>query len=302
MAVAVLRIGLCLAQKYPVIEILNINEKGNFIMEIINFKPEDRLGKVYTEHSIFEQLQQYFKFYDSLSFSIMSWHTQGTLALMNLDTYAYSSMKGTIESITDTLRKGRINDSYALLRKYYDSTIINIYTNLYLSDNYSIENFVVTKIDNWRKGTEKIPEYRIMSKYIKESSKLAPINELLKRDDRYKKIRGRCNDHTHYNFYYHLLLNDNEIHNPDRVKYLNIFSKDIEAIFIQHFAFIFYLNDHYMMSSDYADYIEMGMPPEEDSQYWVANFIQETFDKIIKPKRYDIAKELKEKTLMQLEL
>jgi len=271
-------------------------------MEIIDLKPEDRLGKEYTEHSIFEQLQRYSKFYDSLSFSIMSWHTQGTLALMNLDTYAYSSMKGTIESIKDTLRKGRINDSYALLRKYYDSTIINVYTNLYLSDNYSIENFVVTKIDNWRKGTETIPEYRVMSKYIKDSSKLAPINDLLKRDDRYKKIRDRCNDHTHYNFYHHLLLNDNEIHNPNRVKYLNVFAKDIEAIFIQHFAFIFYLNDHYMMSSDYADYMEMGMTPEEDSQYWVANFIQETFDEVIKPKRYDIAKELKEKTLMQLEL
>lgn len=264
-------------------------------MEIMDFKPEDRLGKEYTEHSIFEQLKRYSKFYDSLSFSIMSWHTQGTLALMNLDTYTYSSMKGTIESIKDTLSKGRINDSYALLRKYYDSTIINVYTNLYLSDNYSISNFVVTKIDNWIKGTEKIPEYRVMSRYIKDSLKLAPINELLKRDDRYKKIRARCNDQTHYNFYHHLLLNDNKIHNPNRVKYLNVFEKDIEAIFIQHFAFIFYLNDHYMMSSDYVDSLEMSLTPEEGSQYWVAKFIQETFDEVIKPKRYDIAKEIKRK-------
>jgi len=271
-------------------------------MEIIDLKPEDRLGKEYTEHSIFEQLQRYSKFYELLSFSIMGWHTQGTLALINLDTYVYSSIKGTIESIKDTLIKGRINDSYALLRKYYDSTIINSYANLYLSDNYSIENFIVTKIDNWRKGTEKIPEYRVMSKYIKESPKLTPINELLERDDRYKKIRNRCNEHTHYNFYHHLLLNDNEIHNPNRVRYLNVFAKDIEAIFIQHFAFIFYLNDYYMASSDYADSMEMGMTPEEDSQYWVANFIQETFDEIIKPKRYDIAEELKRNTLMKLEL
>ena len=269
---------------------------------MMDLKPENRFGSEYHEHLIFEQLQLYSKFYDSLSFSIMNLPTEGISGLLNLDTYVFSSMKGTIDSIKDTLRKGRINDSYALLRKYYDSTIINAYTNLYLLDNFDLENFVVTKIENWKNGTEKLPEYRVMSKHIKESSRLERINELLKRDERYKQIRNRCNDHTHYNFYRHLLLNDNEIYNPNRLKYLNGFSQDIQAIFIQHFAYIFSLKDYYMMSSDYVDSIEMGMKPEEDSQYWVANFIQEVFDKVLKPKRYDIAKELKENTFMQLEL
>jgi hypothetical protein len=150
------------------------------------------------------------------------------------------------------------------------------------------------------KGIETIPEYRIISKYIKDSPKLSAINKLLQRDDRYKKIRNRCNDHTHYNFYKHYLLNDNKIYNPNRVKYLNVFAKDIEAIFIQHLAYMFYLNDHYMCSSDYMDSMEMGVPPEEDSQYWVANFVQDAFDKIIKAKRYDIAEEIKRHTMMQL--
>ena len=42
------------------------------------------------------------------------------------------------------------------------------------------------------------------------------------------------------------------------------------------------------------------MQPEEDSQYWVAPFVQEVFDKIIKTKRYDIAEEIKKNTTMQL--
>lgn len=270
-------------------------------MKFEDIKPEDKFGIEYTDHAIFEQLQTYSAFYDSLSFSIMSWASIGTKALLNLDTYTYSSIKGTIESIRDILRKGRINDAFALLRKYYDSTIINVYTNLFLVDNYSIDNFIVTQIDKWREGTDTIPEYRVISKYIKDSHKLEPINKLLQKDDRYKKIRERCNDNTHYNFYQNILLNDNEIHNPNRVKYLNIFAKDIEAIFIQHFAFIFYLNDHYMMSSDYMDSLDVGMMPEEDSQYWVAPFIQKTFDMIIKAKRQDIADEIKSKTLMHLD-
>jgi hypothetical protein len=101
-------------------------------MIIGDIKPEDRLGKEYIEHSVFEQLKYYSSFYDFLSFSIMGWSSMGTKAIINLDTYTYSSIKGTIDSITEILFKGRINDAYALLRKYYDSTIINIYTNLYL--------------------------------------------------------------------------------------------------------------------------------------------------------------------------
>lgn len=269
-------------------------------MKIEEIIPEDRLEKEYTEHSIFEQLKYYSEFYDSLSFSIMRWSSMGTKAILNLDTYTYSSIKGTINSITEILSKGRINDAYALLRKYYDSTIINVYTNLYLMDNFSIDNFIVEKIDNWIQGTETIPEYRIISQYITKSAKLTSINKLLNRDDRYKKIRNRCNNNTHYNFYSNVLLNDNQIYNPNRVKWLSVFSKDIEAVFIQHIAYVFYLNEHYMMSSDYIDCLDMDMQPEEDSQYWVAPFVQEAFDKIIKMKRYDVAEEIKKNTAMQL--
>lgn len=269
-------------------------------MKFEEMKPEDRLGKEYTEHSIFEQLKYYSEFYDSLSFSIMRWSSMGTKAILNLDTYTYSSIKGTINSITEILSRGRINDAYALLRKYYDSTIINVYTNLYLMDNFRIDNFIVEKIDNWRQGTDTIPEYRVISKYIKESPKLLPLNNLLNRDDRYKKIRDRCNNNTHYNFYSNILLNDNQIHNPNRIKWLNVFSKDIEAIFIQHIAYVFYLNEHYMMSSDYIDCLDIGVQPEEGSQYWVASFVQEVFDKIIKTKRYDILEEIRKSTTMYL--
>lgn len=270
-------------------------------MTFEGIKIEDRLGKDYIEHKVFEELKIYSDFYSSLSFSIMNWMSQGTKAILNLDTYTYSSIKGTIDSINEILIKGRINDAYALIRKYFDSTFINIYSNLYLQDHFSIDNFIVEKIDNWRKGTETIPEFRVISRYIKESPKLKPISELLKKDDRYKKIRDRCNNNTHYNFYYNMMLNDNEIFNPNRIKYLDAISFDICALFIQHFAYIFYLNDHFFMSSDYVDSLDVGMTPEENSQYWVAPFIQETFDNIIKRKRPDIADEIKKNTEMKLD-
>jgi len=255
----------------------------------------------YKEHQVFAQLSEYADFYKSLSFSIFGFITQGTKAACNIDSYVYSSIQGTLESINDILKKGRINDSYALLRKYYDSTIINVYSNLYLNDNFSLENFVVEKIDNWLKGKEQLPEYRVMSQYIRSSKKLSEITNLLCKDTTYKNIRERCNDHTHYNYFKNVILNDNKVYLRNRLSSLDTFSKDLESIFVLHFSYLFYLNDHYMMSSDYLDSMECGLTPENDSQYFVAPFVQEVFNSVIKISRMDIAKEIKSKTSMKLE-
>lgn len=258
------------------------------------------LNKEYFEHKIFEQLNEYVSFYDNLSYSVMGFITSGTRAKFNIDTYVYTSIKGTLESIKDVLWKGRISDSYALLRRYYDSTIINIYTNHYLDDNFSLDNFTVTKIDNWLKGVEPIPEYKQMSQYIRSSSKLKAITDLLLKDKTYKEIRDRCNAHTHYNFFHHLMINDNEIYDINRFSTLDKFYTDLDDIFVQHFAYIFSLKGQYMSSSDYIDSLEMGLLPEEGSQYFVAPFIQNIFDKVIKVKRPDLANEIKSQTFMQL--
>ena len=111
------------------------------------------MDKPHKEHLVFTQLTEYAQFYKALSASVMGWVTQGTISsVLNIDTYVFSSIRGTLESIRDILIKGRINDSYALLRKYYDSVIINVYSNLYLDENFSVENFVVEKINNWLHG------------------------------------------------------------------------------------------------------------------------------------------------------
>lgn len=256
--------------------------------------------KIYTEHRTFAELEQYAKFYQRLAMSVFSFASMGTKAFCNIDTYVYSSMQGTVESIKTILLAGRINDAYALLRKYHDSAVINVYSNLYLRNNFSIENFVVEKIHNWLQGKEKLPEYRIMSQYIKTSEALKPINDLLYVDDRYKRLRARCNDHTHYNFYRNVMLNDNEVYLDNRGWWLERFAEDARDIFILHLAYIFYLNDHYMMSSDYMDALECGMQPEENSQYWVAPFIQEIFDEVVTSTRPDIAATIKANSAMHI--
>lgn len=256
----------------------------------------------YQNHSIFKKLEEYIEFYNSLSDSVMYFSTVGVKSLGNIDTYVYTAMSGTLESINLILKNGRINDAYSLLRKFDDTTVMNVYVNLYSEDNLDIENFVVQKIQNWISGNKRdeIPDYRGMINYIKDSKHIQPIYGLLNIDDRYKKIRNRCTDNMHYNFYWNIILNDNRIYNEHRIKYLDMLLSDIEQLIIKHLSYIFYFNEKYMMSSDYVDYLESNMSPPENSQYWVASYIQDIFDNLIKKYRSDIAKEIKDKSSMQL--
>lgn len=254
----------------------------------------------YKKHHVFSVLEYCTHFYESLSWSVFGFCSTGTNAIYNIDSYVFSSIRGTLESMLVILRYGRINDAYALLRKYYDSAIINVYSNLYLEDHVSIENFIVDKIDNWLKGKDQLPEYRVMSNYIRKSEKVAAINNHLYTNDRYKTIRERCNDHTHYNFFYNVLLNDNEVYLEHRLKVLDAFSADVRDVFILHLAYLFFLKDHYMTSSDYVDALECGMTPVVDSQYWVSPFVQAVFDDIISKQRPDIAATIKQYSCMQL--
>ena len=208
------------------------------------------MNKAYVEHPVFEQLSKYSTFYEDLAFQMMSFVTLGIQSAINIDMAVYDSMQGTLESMSDILSKGHINDAYALLRKYYDAAIINIYTNIYLDENVSIENFVVEKIENWLKGKEQLPPIQVMNTYIEKSSRVANIYKLLHKDTRYSELKDRCNDNVHYNFYHNVRLNNNQTFLENRAPILNRFSKDLENIFILHLSYLFSIKEQYMMSRD----------------------------------------------------
>jgi len=254
----------------------------------------------YQNHVVFSELYRYIEFYEGLADAVFLWITQGTRSIVNVDSYVFSSIQGSLTSIRMILKEGRINDAYALLRKYHDSVIINIYSIIYLEDNFTIDNLIVEQIDNWLSGKTQLPEYRIMSQYIRLSSRVSEINDALNADDRYKHVRNRCNDHTHYNFFRTVLMNDNKILLSDRVPVLDGFYVDLRDIFVLHIAYLFCVRENYMMSSDYVDSLNCGREPEPNSQYWVAPFVQEAFDHTVAKHRPDLAATIKKQTSMNL--
>lgn len=260
------------------------------------------LDEKYFQHEIHAFIEQIEKFYDRLSFGVFQWATlELSSQIINMDTYFFSALKGTIKSIKNTIYSGQLNDSYALLRKYHDSIIINTYANLYLKDNTNKNELINEKINNWVKGYEKLPRYSHMNEYIKNSKTLFCVNEILYNDEKIENLRERCNDHMHFNFYRYAFYNDESKFLKDRITILEQILQDLRLIFTMHFVYMFLINEHYMMSSDYIDHLEMGEIPPEGSEYWVAPYIQDIFREVIIKKYGELVDAFKKNISMGLE-
>jgi len=245
-------------------------------------------SEIFIDNKIFSDLDYYIEFYDLFSYGVMSFIPPGVHSFVNIDTYIFSSMQMSLDSIKQLLKLGRINDVYALVRKFYDSVIINIYHTLYIKNNIEKYNLIIKKINNWYLGKEKLPTYKTMKNYIDNSSYLKELTNIINHDNRYTIIRNNCNNHLHYNSFDTMLKNDSRIYDEHREKIFDQLSFDILNIIIYHLSYIFILNDHYMSSSDYIDALECGLKPDEEIKYCVAPYIQKFIDKIMKPNRKDI--------------
>jgi len=254
----------------------------------------------FQKHPVFQELAEHVEFYGLLAHQVFHWLPGGTSSIWNIDSYVLSSMQGTLASIRLVLQEGRINDAYALLRKLFDAAVVSVYVMLYVDDHRSLDNPIVRQVDDWVTGMAQLPSNKEMQAYIRKSPSLAPVMTVLETGGRYKKLRDRCNSHTHYNFFAHLIANDNEIVMRYRGRSLSRLLVDVRDVLVFHLGCLFHIRQHYMASSDYADYMDCGMTPVTDSQYWVAPFIQDFFTRIIVQHRPELATVIKEYTSMHL--
>lgn len=241
------------------------------------------MPKPYLEHKVFDDLKYMKDFYDFISMSCFSYVATGTHGITNYASYVYSAIEGTLDSISILLIKGRINDAYTLIRKLFDDILLDIYMDVILKDKISIENFFVQEVNGWIHGKYRIPKTDKILKYLKDSQSTKTLYPLFGWNTYLKKNRELLDDSVHSNRFELMLLNCNTVYIEDRVQHLKNCEVMLNQLFLIHLSFIFHLNAHYLMASDYMDHIEMGRTPPEGSENWIAPIAQDAFDKIIKP-------------------
>ena len=243
------------------------------------------LPEIYLKHKVFDELKYMMEFYDSLSMSCYSFVSTGTQGIINYASYVYSSIEGTLDSISTLLTKGGINDAYALIRKLFDDILLEIYMDVTLKEKFSLDNFIVEEVDGWIKGKHRIPKTEKILKYLEKSERTKNLYPLFGWDTYLKKNRELLDDSVHSNRFNLMLLNCNKIRIENRERHLKNCDIVLNQLFLLHLSFIFHLNPQYLMASDYIDYLDEGMTPPEGSQAWIAPFAQDAFDKVIKPHR-----------------
>ena len=252
----------------------------------------------YLSHTVLATLNRYAEFYEYLSTLVSGFVSGGTTVVTSIDSFLYQSIGGTLRSVKLIIREGRMNDGYALLRKYFDSVTLSLYVDLYLNDRRG--EGAVREVNDWLRGAKPLPKDSFMRTYVANSCRLEPvIGMLLKKDHPYKAIRDRCNGHMHYGDFRSVLLNDTDVP-VDRLTVLDQLENDVADLFVLHLACVFFMNGHYMMASEYMDSVDSGMEPEADSQYRVDPFVQEIFDEVLQVRRPDVCAAIRSHTSMHL--
>ena len=278
-----------------------------------DFKIEIRgYGKEYFDHTIFNLLEDAHQFYNFLSDRSFDF-ANGCLitGTLSFNSNVYASLAGTIESIQLLSLAGRLNDAFALARKFEDAVLIDIYKTILLNKEES-------KLTDTDCDLKDILDDSIIRSWTRDTYKLFKVGDLKKiktiiaAEDRklseliqfeQDPFRDICNNNVHYNSWNNFSLNVPEYLkiNHIGVDTLNDLHKVVLRIFVIHFSFLYIQHPEYYSSCDYIYALEEGRIPVEGSQYWVASIVQDVFDRQIKLSYKGVAEYLAKLNLMELE-
>lgn len=240
--------------------------------------------EAYQNHHVFEQIKQMMDFYEGISFTCFNYIPDGVSGIGNYASYVYSSLEGTLDSIYDLLKKGHITDAYVLVRKYDDTVLAELYIDVVRKDKFDwMESYIVEDVEEWIKKRHRIPQIKALLDILKQSNSTKDIYPYFGWDTYLKTNRELLDDNVHVNHFNGLLYNCPDLLLSEREIHLKNISILLKQFFTIHLAFIFYLNDHYMMAPDYFDYLDLGMTPPKGCECWISPYAQKAFDTFIKP-------------------
>lgn len=249
---------------------------------------ENQVGsQEYQNHRVFTEIEEYREFYNTLADGCIQFCPTGAPGILNYASYIYWSLCGTLESISLALHAGQIADAYALVRKYLDDVLIEIYFDVMRKEKFDwMTNSVVEDIDNWIKREQWIPRVERIMTVLKESDSTSELYPLFDWDGELKQYRETLDCAVHTSRFANIMLNCKEVIGYgmlfiERQKHLGDVSGMMRQFFTMHLAFIFHLNSHYLMASDYRDYLECGQTPPEGCERLIAPYAQDAYDKYI---------------------
>lgn len=248
--------------------------------------------------SLLKNIDDNIAFYESVSFSTFD-KIDTIYFPANVASVIFLAIENRLRTLRFAVENTFVSDAYVLIRMIYEDIFTFIYLEVKKSDKLEDDD-----IKQWIRGKKKLHSLRmpdLLQFLTKTSPEIKECLDLLDVPHKYKDIKKNCNDFVHNNSFANLLLNTSGAHIKAKETHYERMTAYLEALKSLLFASLCILKPYYAGSSDYIDHLELGLSPPEGSQHWVAPFMQEEFNRLLKSNK-KLAELIAKSSYMEFEI
>lgn len=134
-------------------------------------------------------------------------------------------------------------------------------------------------------------------KVLKQNDNITHILTEYKLNEYWEALRKRLNNYVHNNGasfsrHNHILIEDKNL--GTHLKNISIRTTYISSFFL---VVLLMIESSLISATDYIDHLDCNMKPPEDSQYFIANFVQDFIDRKISTIHPELKKYLKDNNI-----
>lgn len=253
--------------------------------------------------------------------------------LYTLNTNLINSSAQTLKSIKLCCSIGSISDANTLIRKLRDDLIqyvyilnvINLrkpfieenlkdfktdepdkfinsisnlqYNNILTDDEQAVTAWFKNTVQDLKRPIKRKLEFENYMKVLKQNKNINQILTEYNLEEYWETLRKRLNNYVHNNgtsFSNHNLISANDKNLGIHLKNINIRTSYISSFFL---VVLLMIESSLISSTDYIDHLECNLEPPEDSQYFIANFVQDFIDKKISKIHPELKQYLKDNNI-----
>lgn len=176
--------------------------------------------------------------------------------------------------IEDDLKNLKIDNPEEFANSFSNIRINNVLTD----DEKALTAWFSNTVSDLDRTVRKKLEFENYMKTLKQNSDIAKVLEEYKLQHYWEILRKRLNDYVHNNGV--KFTAQNSIRNNDKNLKIHLKNINIRTSYISSFFIIVLLmvDSSLISSTDYIDHLDCNLEPPENSQYFIAGFIQDFID------------------------
>jgi hypothetical protein len=200
------------------------------------------------------------------------------------------------------LRKPFLEESINELKidnpEEFENSILNLqFNNTLTDDEQAVTAWFKNSVSDLQRPIKKKLEFENYMKVLKQNDKINQILIEYNLQEYWETLRKRLNNYVHNNgthYSSHNVISANDKNLGTHLKNINIRTTYISSFFL---VLLLMIESSLISSTDYIDHLDCDLQPPEDSQYFIASFVQDFIDKKVSKIHPELKQYLKDNNI-----